>query len=111
MIQENRIEGYTWSIGTASWFFREVARGLPGVLTRVGLGTFLDPRKGGGYLNELAKKRKRKRCKIEVVNIQGKEYLLYHAPKPTVALIRGTTGDELEISQQKKRGVSRRYLI
>ena len=57
MIQENRIERYTWSIGTASWFLREVARDLPGVLTRLGLGTFLDPRKGGGYLNELAKKR------------------------------------------------------
>ncbi|WP_297183213.1 CoA-transferase [Thermococcus sp.] len=57
MIQENRIERYTWSVGTVSWFLREVARGLPGVLTRLGLGTFLDPRKGGGYLNELAKKR------------------------------------------------------
>jgi len=102
MIQENRIEGYTWSIGTASWFFREVARGLPGVLTRVGLGTFLDPREDGGYLNELAKKKKR--CKIEVINIQGKEYLLYQAPKPTVALIRGTTADELGNITTEKEG-------
>lgn len=93
MIQENRIEGYTWSIGTASWFFREVARGLPGVLTRVGIGTFLDPRQDAGYLNELA--REKKRCKIDVIKIGDKEYLLYQAPKPTVAFIRGTTADEL----------------
>ncbi len=58
MIQENRIERYTWSVGTVSWFLREAARGLPGVLTRLGLGTFLDPRKDGEYLNELGKKRK-----------------------------------------------------
>lgn len=93
LIQENRIEGYTWSIGTASWFFREVSRGLPGVLTRVGLGTFLDPREDGGYLNDLA--RERRRCVIDVVDIHGEEYLLYQAPKPNVAFIRGTTADEL----------------
>jgi acyl CoA:acetate/3-ketoacid CoA transferase len=93
LIEENRVEGYTWSIGTASWFFREVARGIPGVLTRVGLGTFLDPREDGGYLNELA--RKRKRCRIERVEIGGEEYLFYRAPKPNVAFIRGTTADEI----------------
>jgi len=93
LIQENRIEGYTWSIGTASWFFREVSRGLPGVITKVGLKTFLDPREDGGYLNNLA--RKKKRCRIEVVKIQGEEYLLYQAPKPNIAFIRGTTADEI----------------
>ncbi len=93
LIQENRIEGYTWSIGTASWFFREVSRGMPGVLTKVGLGTFLDPREDGGYLNELAAERKR--CRIEAVEILGEEYLLYQAPKPSVAFIRGTTADEM----------------
>jgi len=102
MIQENRIEGYTWSIGTASWFFREVARGLPGVLTRVGLGTFLDPRQDGGYLNDLA--REKRRCKIEVVGIGGEEYLLYQAPKPDVAFIRGTTADEIGNITTEKEG-------
>ena len=102
MIQENRIEGYTWSIGTASWFFREVARGLPGVLTRVGLGTFLDPRQDGGYLNDLA--REKRRCKIEVVGVGGEEYLLYQAPKPDVAFIRGTTADEIGNITTEKEG-------
>ena len=93
LIQENRIEGYTWSIGTASWFFREVSRGLPGVLTKVGIGTFLDPREDGGYLNDLAAERRR--CRIDVVEIDGEEYLFYRAPKPNVAFIRGTTADEI----------------
>ncbi len=102
LIEENRIEGYTWSIGTASWFFREVSRGLPGVLTKVGLGTFLDPREDGGYLNELA--RKKKRCRIDVVEIDGEEYLFYRAPKPNVALIRGTTADEIGNVTTEKEG-------
>ena len=66
---------------------------MPGVLTKVGLGTFLDPREDGGYLNELAAERKR--CRIEAVEILGEEYLLYQAPKPSVAFIRGTTADEM----------------
>ena len=102
LIEENRVEGYTWSIGTASWFFREVARGLPGVLTKVGLGTFFDPREDGGYLNELA--RKKKRCRIDVVTINGEEYLFYRAPKPTVAFIRGTTADEIGNIATEKEG-------
>ncbi len=102
LIQENRIEGYTWSIGTASWFFREVSRGMPGVLTKVGLGTFLDPREDGGYLNELAAERKR--CRIEAVEILGEEYLLYQAPKPNVAFIRGTTADEMGNITTKREG-------
>ena len=53
-------------------------------------------------MNELAKKRKR--CKIEVVNIQGKEYLLYRTSKATVALIRGTTADELGNITTEKEG-------
>jgi len=102
MIQENKIEGYTWSIGTASWFFREVARGLPGVLTRVGLGSFLDPRQDGGYLNDLAKEKRR--CKVDVIEMGDKEYLLYQAPKPDVALIRGTTADEIGNITTEKEG-------
>ncbi|NJD98459.1 acyl CoA:acetate/3-ketoacid CoA transferase [Thermococcus sp. LS1] len=102
LIEENRVEGYTWSIGTASWFFREVARGIPGVLTKVGLGTFLDPREDGGYLNELA--RKKRRCWIERVKIGGEEYLFYRAPKPNVAFIRGTTADEIGNVTTEKEG-------
>lgn len=92
MILENRIEVYSYAIGTTSYWFREVASNRPGLLTKVGIGTFLDPRIDGGASNELAKEKKT--CKVEVLEIDGEEWLLYKAPTPDVALIRGTTADE-----------------
>ncbi len=93
MVLEDRIEAYTWSIGIMSYWFREVGSGRPGVLTRVGLGTFFDPRLDGGFLNEKA--RKARRAEITLMYIDGKEYLLYTAPQPDAALIRGSTADEI----------------
>ncbi|MCS7103292.1 MAG: acyl CoA:acetate/3-ketoacid CoA transferase [Candidatus Korarchaeum sp.] len=100
---ENMVEVYTWSIGTASYWFREVASGRPGLLTRVGLGTFLDPRQDGCYLNDLA--RERRTCSSKVIEIGGREYLFYQAPKPDVALIRATTSDELGNLSMEKEGI------
>ncbi len=100
---ENRIEMYTWSIGTASYWFREIASGRPGIVTLVGRGTFLDPRQDGGFLNDLA--RERKTCKNTVIEIDGKEYLLYQAPKPNVGFIRGTTADEMGNMTMEREGI------
>lgn len=69
---------YSFAIGTTSYWFREVASNRPGLLTKVGLGTFLDPRIDGGASNELAKEKKT--CKVDVLNINGEEWLLYQAP-------------------------------
>ncbi len=93
MVIEDLIEAYTWSIGVMSYWFREVGSGRPGVLTRVGLNTFFDPRMDGGFLNEKA--RRAQRARVQVFAIDGREYLLYTAPQPDVALIRGSTADEL----------------
>ena len=41
---ENKIGVYSWSIGIATYWFREIASGRPGLISRVGLNTFLDPR-------------------------------------------------------------------
>ncbi len=92
MTLENRIEVYSYAIGTTSYWFREVASGRPGLITKVGIGTFLDPRIDGGASNELAKERKT--CKVSTIEIDGEEWLLYQAPTPDVALVRGTTADE-----------------
>lgn len=100
---ENAIEMYTWSIGTASWWFREIACGRPGLVTRVGLGTFLDPRQDGCYLNDLA--RERKTCRNKLIEINGEEYLLYEAPKPDAALIRATTSDEIGNLSMEREGI------
>ncbi|MEO3992775.1 MAG: CoA-transferase [Desulfurococcaceae archaeon TW002] len=93
LVEENIIEGYNWPIGIVSHWFREVAAGRPGVLTKVGLGTMFDPRYGGGLVNNLAEERKT--CRVDLVILGDEEYLLYMCPKPNVALIRGTTADEI----------------
>ncbi|MCS7099667.1 MAG: CoA-transferase [Sulfolobales archaeon] len=92
LVEENLVEGYNWPIGVVSHWLREVAAGRPGLITRVGLSTMFDPRVDGGYLNQLA--RDRRTCRVELVSVAGGEALFYHCPKPTVALVRGTTADE-----------------
>ncbi len=93
MVADEMLEAYTWSIGVMAYWFREVGSGRPGLVTKVGLHTFFDPRHEGGFMNERAKKARR--ATAEVINVGGEEYLLYRAPKPEVALIRGSTADEI----------------
>ncbi len=92
MVMDDRIECYSWPIGITSYWFREVASGRPGLLTKIGIGTFLDPRQDGAALNEKA--RKNALCKVSVINIEGEEHLLYQAPKPDFALVRATIADD-----------------
>ena len=92
LVTDDRIEFYGWPIGIAAYWFREVASGRPGLITKIGIDTFLDPRNEGGALNQKAATRMF--CKINVIDIGGEEYLLYQAPKPDYALIRATTADE-----------------
>jgi propionate CoA-transferase len=76
---------------TAYWF-REIAAGRPGLLTKIGVDTFLDPRREGAALNEHAKRNAS--CKVSVLDIEGVDYLLFQAPKPAYALIRSSISDE-----------------
>ena len=92
LVIDDRIEFYGWPIGITAYWFREVASGRPGLITKIGIGTFLDPRKEGGALNEMATRKMS--CKINIINIENEDYLLYQAPKPDYALIRATTADE-----------------
>ncbi|WP_243671363.1 hypothetical protein [Vulcanisaeta sp. JCM 16161] len=72
LVIENRVEAYSFPIGVATRWFRSVASGTP-TITKVGLGTFLDPRQDGIYLNDLA--RERRTCRVELVSVNGDEYL------------------------------------
>ena len=92
LVTDNRIECYCWPIGIAAYWFREIASGRPGLITKIGIDTFLDPRKDGGALNERGSNKMF--CKVNIIDIDGEEYLLYQAPKPDCALIRATTADE-----------------
>lgn len=103
LVTDNRVEAYGWPIGIAAYWFREVASGRPGVVTKIGLDTLLDPRRDGGALNELG--RHKMTCKVELIRIEDEEYLFYQAPKPNFALLRATTADEMGNLSMEDEGI------
>lgn len=89
MIIANDIEGYNIPQGTLLHLFRDIAGGKLGTLTKIGLHTFADPRKGGGCLNGVTRE-----CMCKVIEVENQEVLFYKAFPINVAFIRGTYADE-----------------
>lgn len=90
MAQENKIEAYCLPSGVITNLFREIGAKRPGLFTHVGLGTFVDPRLGGGRCNERTTDEV-----VELMEIDGKEVLRYRPFPVDVAVVRGTYSDEL----------------
>lgn len=90
-IADNEICAYNIPQGQMTHLLRSMACGEYGNVTKVGLGTFIDPRMEGGKMNEKARQRE---DIYEVVMLGGEEYLHYKPILPDVALIRGTSMDE-----------------
>jgi propionate CoA-transferase len=82
MASGNRIEAYSLPVGVINRLFRDIAEGLPGHLSRSGLGTFTDPRNGGGRLN-----RRTREQLVRLVRPAGDEALLFRGFPINAALI------------------------
>lgn len=89
MVLDNEVEAYNLPMGTMFQLLRETAAGRPGLFTKVGLGTFVEPERGGGRLNARTTE-----DLMEYVEVDGERYLRYRPIPIDVAIIRATTADE-----------------
>lgn len=89
LIRENLIEAYSWPIGASMHWLREVARKSPGYLTRIGLGTYVDPDHGGGQFTKRAKDQL-----IQKIKLNGEDLLFYPTWPLDVAIVRASSADE-----------------
>jgi propionate CoA-transferase len=88
LIVENRIEAYNLPEGVLTQLYRDIGARKPGTLSRVGLGTYIDPRHGGGRMNARTTE-----DIVRLMPIDGEDFLFFKAFPINVAFIRGTTAD------------------
>ena len=88
LVKNNEVEAYCFPGGVIQALLREIGAGRPGLITHIGLGTFVDPRNDGGKSNDITKE-----DLVEVIKIDGEDKLRYKPFKVDFAIIRGTFAD------------------
>ena len=92
LISEEKIEAFNLPQGQMANMFHSMALREPGKLSKVGLGTFIDPRQEGGKMNQSA--RDSGYDTVDIVEVAGQEYIRYKEVPIDTLFIRGTTADE-----------------
>lgn len=88
MASEGKIDGYNLPQGVISQLFRAIAGAKPGLVSQIGLHTFVDPRYGGGHIGENPQE-----PLVDLVTLRGTECLFYRSFPIHCAILRGTTAD------------------
>jgi acyl CoA:acetate/3-ketoacid CoA transferase len=88
LVAEEKVEAYCFPGGVVEHLLREIGAGRPGLFTHSGLGTFVDPRQGGGRCNARSRD-----TAVELMQVDGREVLHYKPFKVDVAIVRGTYAD------------------
>ncbi len=91
-VAEEKVQAYLFPLGSILQLFKARARGMSGVLTKVGLGTFMDARYGGGKCNKITESEGEDLVEY-IPDFRGEDYLFYRSPGMDVALLRGTCAD------------------
>ncbi len=88
MILNNQMEAYNFPQGVLSRMYGAVAAKKPGVITKVGLHTYVDPRIEGGKVNDITSE-----DLVKILEIEGEEWLFFPRFHFDVAFVKGTTAD------------------
>lgn len=87
---ENKIQGYNLPQGVISHMFRDLASGKKGTISKIGIGTFVDPQLQGGKVNEITSE-----DIVKEIFIENERHLYFKAPsRIDFAILRGTLADE-----------------
>lgn len=101
MALKNEVEAYNFPQGVIAHIYRQAAANRSFEISKIGLNTYCDPRYRGGKINDAAKE-----DLVELIRIDDEDYLKYKVPKFDIAIIRGTTADELgNISMEEESSV------